>query len=82
LAAARLRGRRVILRRSTTPEKGGSGTEPGTILAIEPDALRIATGHGTLRLIEIQPEGRPPMRVRAFVSGHPVHAGDRFEDLE
>ena len=52
---------------------------PGTILALEPEALRIATGRGSVRLLEIQPEGRPPMSVRAFLSGHAIRAGDRFE---
>ena len=81
LAAARLHTRRVLLRRSTTPDQSGASGAPGTILAIDPDALRVATGDGTVRLIEIQPEGRPPMSVRAFVSGHPVRAGDRFEPV-
>lgn len=81
LAAARLHTRRVLLRRSTTPDQSGASGPPGTILAIDPDALRVATGDGTVRLIEIQPEGRPPMSVRAFVSGHPVRAGDRFEPI-
>jgi methionyl-tRNA formyltransferase len=83
LVAARLSGRRVLLRRSAL----GAASEdlrqpPGTILAVESDALRIATGAGTVRLLEIQPEGRPPMSVRAFVSGHPVRAGDRFEPID
>ena len=81
LAAARLHTRRVLLRRSTTPDQSGASGAPGTILAVDPDALRVATGDGTVRLIEIQPEGRPPMSVRAFVSGHPVRAGDRFEPI-
>jgi methionyl-tRNA formyltransferase len=82
LAAARLHNRRVLLRRSTTPDHSGASGAPGTILAIEPDAFRIATGHGTVRLIEIQPEGRPAMPVRAFVSGHQVRPGDRFEPID
>jgi methionyl-tRNA formyltransferase len=82
LAAARLHSRRVLLRRSTAPDQSGPSGPPGTILAVEPDALRIATGDGAVRLLEIQPEGRPPMRVRAFVSGHSLQAGDRFEPID
>ena len=79
LAAARLHNRRVLLRRSTMPVTDDLRGTPGTILAVEPEALRIATGRGSVRLLEIQPEGRSPMSVRAFLSGHATRAGDRFE---
>ena len=52
--------------------------DPGTIVDVAPDALVVATGDGALRVLEIQPEGRPAMPVRAFLSGHRIAAGDEF----
>ena len=74
LAAARLHTRRVLLRRSTTPDQSGASGAPGTILAVEPDALRVAAGDGTVRLIEIQPEGRarPPRPRLGRITGLPT----------
>jgi methionyl-tRNA formyltransferase len=81
-AAARLGGRRVLLRRSTVADEAPGAHAPGTIVAIEADAIRIAANPGSLELLEIQPEGRPPMTVRAYLSGHPVQVGQRFEPLD
>jgi methionyl-tRNA formyltransferase len=82
LAAARLHDRRVLLRKSTITNEGDRHRAPGTILAVEPDALIIAAGQGSVRLLVIQAEGRPPMSVRAFLSGHPVSVGDRFDSID
>ena len=81
-AAARLGGRRVLLRRSTVADEASGAHAPGTIVAIEADAIGIAANPGSLELLEIQPEGRPPMTVRAYLSGHPVQVGQRFEPLD
>jgi methionyl-tRNA formyltransferase len=40
------------------------------------DAIHIATGSaGVLAIVELQPEGRRPMRARDFLAGRPVRAG-------
>jgi methionyl-tRNA formyltransferase len=72
----------VLLRRSTVADEAPGAHAPGTIAAIEADAIRIAANPGSLELLEIQPEGRPPMTVRAYLSGHPVQVGQRFEPLD
>ena len=77
LAAAVLHARRVLLLRSAV-DAGDAGTPPGVVAGVTPDAIAVGTGSGTLRLLEIQPEGRAAMPVRAFLSGHRVVAGDRF----
>ncbi len=49
---------------------------PGTILAVGPDRLRVATGAaGVLEILELQPASRRRMAVREFISGHPVEPG-------
>ena len=72
-----LQGSRLILLRSVTCE-ATADAPPGTILAARGNELRVATGAGVLELTEIQAEGKRPMNVRDFVSGHRLTAGDRF----
>jgi methionyl-tRNA formyltransferase len=38
----------------------------------------VATGGGTLRLVQIQPEGKRPLSAREFLTGHRVAPGSRF----
>jgi methionyl-tRNA formyltransferase len=51
---------------------------PGTILEADGERLVILTGHGRLRIVEIQAEGKRPMSAREFLAGHRLTAGDRF----
>ena len=41
--------------------------------------IAVATGHGTLYLRHLQPEGKKPMDAPAYVRGYPFSPGDRFE---
>jgi methionyl-tRNA formyltransferase len=73
------RGRRLILLRSTLPEKGSGdpiSAPPGTILEAHGDRLHIATGRGVLAVTEIQAEGKRPMTPREFLAGHRLTAGE------
>jgi methionyl-tRNA formyltransferase len=72
-----LQGRRLILLRSVTSE-ATTGPPPGTILVAHGNDLHVATGAGVVELTEIQAEGKRPMNVREFLSGHRLTAGDRF----
>ena len=81
LAAARLQGRRVLLLRSQVADERQSRAAPGVVERVERDALLIAASPGLVRLTEIQLEGRSPVRVREFLHGRPVRAGDLFEPL-
>jgi len=51
---------------------------PGEIVACAPDDLRVACGEGALRLLEVQPESRPRMDIRAFLNGYRPQLGERF----
>jgi methionyl-tRNA formyltransferase len=76
-AYAFLEHRRFIILRST-PVPDSSGVNPGTIVAAAGDDLRVAAAGGTLRILEIQAEGKRPMTVREFLAGHRLTAGERF----
>jgi methionyl-tRNA formyltransferase len=53
---------------------------PGTVLSALPrTGIAVATGLGTLRLLTVQPESRPAMGADAFLRGHPISPGERFE---
>ena len=72
-----LDGKRLIVRRSAVPGEAAGGP-PGTIVAARGDQLDVATGDGLLRIVELQAEGKKPMRVRDFLAGHPVAIGSRL----
>lgn len=80
-AAAWLGGKRLLLRRSSVRPVAtdARAAPPGTILAAHGDDLVVATGDGPLHLVQLQPEGRPAQATRAFLNGHRLVPGDRFE---
>ena len=82
-AAVMFRDRRVILRRSTLGQHPAPGAAPGEVVAVDAEAIEVAAapGSGTVRVMELQLEGKAPVGARAFQSGHRVVAGDRFEPL-
>jgi methionyl-tRNA formyltransferase len=72
-----LKGRRVIVLRSAVTDAAADG-QPGTVLLAHGDDLIVSTGSGTVKLLELQLEGRRPMRTREFLAGHPILPGERF----
>jgi methionyl-tRNA formyltransferase len=48
---------------------------PGCIVNVGPEGIRVATGKGHLILKEIQAEGKKRLLVRDFLLGHPVEPG-------
>ena len=72
-----LEGGRLIVLKTRVDDRPASD-QPGTIVAISRDAIEVSTGGGRLALVEVQPEGRRPMRVRDFLAGHPLTAGLRL----
>jgi methionyl-tRNA formyltransferase len=71
-------GARLILHRSH-PASTTSRGAAGTILEAAGDQLSVATGDGALDLLEIQAEGKRPMRAREFLAGHPLTPGTRLQ---
>ena len=79
LASVRLHDRRVRLLRSAVDHEAGQFGAPGMVVRIDADAIAVAALAGTVRLLEVQTDGKPPMSVRAFLSGHRVAIGDCLE---
>ena len=77
-----LHGTRLILRRSSVRRAGHqpAGKSSGTILEVDRDVIHVATGEGELGILEVQPEGRRPMRVHDFLLGHRLAAGEMFSN--
>jgi methionyl-tRNA formyltransferase len=81
-----LRAHRYVILRTQVLDDGAAGLQtgasgPGAVLEAHGDDLLVAAGDDTaLRVLEIQPEDKRPMAVRAFLAGHPIRPGDRFDD--
>ncbi len=76
------KGKLLKVLRSALHESQASAA-PGTIIpGSTPDELVVATGQGAVRIIEIQPEGGRPMAVAAYLRGHPIAVGEKFDAYE
>ncbi|MDD5365003.1 MAG: methionyl-tRNA formyltransferase [Gallionellaceae bacterium] len=53
--------------------------QPGEILAVSPQAIRVACGDGALDLIEVQKAGGKRLPVAAFLAGNALAAGQRLD---
>lgn len=62
-------------------EVDGDGV-PGEIIVITKKELQVATGKGALRLLMVQPAGKPKMGIADFLNGtgRDLVVGDRFGD--
>lgn len=74
MAWTELEGERV--RVVAASSAGGSGT-PGSIIGVDTDGLRVATGNGTLRITQIQFAGGKVMNAAQAAAGRSL-AGRRF----
>jgi methionyl-tRNA formyltransferase len=75
-----LHGTRLIIRHSRvadTSDTSSSGA-PGAVIASGGDDLIVATGRGSIRIAEMQAEGKRPVTARDFLAGHRLTRGDRF----
>jgi methionyl-tRNA formyltransferase len=66
-----LGGKVLRVHRSAVGAAGGPAT-PGSVLRADRNGIEAATGHGSLRLLEVQLEGKRRMDVAAFLAGHRV----------
>lgn len=65
----------------TEPNKvlpDGSRALPGMITAVEKDAFYVQTGEGSLKVTEVQLEGKKRMAVKAFLLGCQLRPGERL----
>jgi methionyl-tRNA formyltransferase len=54
---------------------GPAAKPPGTVIAITADAIHVATGDGTLAVMELQPANSRRMTVAQYLAGHSVAIG-------
>jgi methionyl-tRNA formyltransferase len=78
LASTSLRGRRVIVRR-TSRTADAAAVPPGTIIEAAGERLVVATGEGALQIHELQLEGKRALPARDFLAGHGLRPGTAFE---
>ncbi|MBV9850706.1 MAG: methionyl-tRNA formyltransferase [Armatimonadetes bacterium] len=69
-------GRRLKVLKTAIDDGAG---EPGTVQNVFPGGISVATGKGTLWLIEVQPESKGRMAADAWARGARVAAGQRFD---
>jgi methionyl-tRNA formyltransferase len=55
--------------------------DPGEILTVSSDGIQVACGSASLMLTELQQAGGKRLPVAAFLAGHPLTPGSRFESL-
>jgi methionyl-tRNA formyltransferase len=68
-----------LLKVTTVPDiENVSALVPGTIVALTSEGPIIATSDGYIRLLEIQPENKNPMRCSDFCRGYHLAVGDKF----
>jgi methionyl-tRNA formyltransferase len=56
-----------------------SGAAAGTVVQADNNGVVVATGAGTIRLLELQRAGGKRLAPRQFLAGTPIDAGTRFE---
>ena len=71
-------GKRLKVLFARVEEKVGT---PGTLLDVAGEGLLVACGENALRLLEVQPEGRPAMSGRAFLNGVGLRVGEQLEGV-
>jgi methionyl-tRNA formyltransferase len=69
-----LAGKGLKVHRAALVPVAASAT-PGTVVAATPAGIDVATGDGTLRLLDVQLEGKRRLDAAAFLAGHRVPPG-------
>jgi methionyl-tRNA formyltransferase len=70
------RGDVPVLVRCAAPEEGAG--EPGAVVSVAADGIRVGTRAGLLRLTRLQKQGKRALDCRDFLNGCPVEPGDRL----
>jgi len=58
-------------------EEPGEGV-PGVVIDVNADGPLVATGHQALRLLRVQPAGKPAMSGRDYCNGHHIQQGSEI----
>ncbi len=77
-AYAYVNGERWILRRVVVGE-GSQGAAPGIMTKVTKDRIDVATGDGTIQIVEIQPSNGRPMTMAQYLAGHRLTEGTSLQ---
>ena len=75
-AFTHLEGKRVKVSETFVLSEGGGA--PGEVAQIEEGVLGVSTSDGTLGIKSLQPEGKPPQKIKDFINGYGLTVGQRF----
>ena len=67
-------GERLIVLKSGVVHEAHTAAA-GSVVAVTRDAIHVATGSGTLAIVELQTPGRRPMTAREFLAGRSIPTG-------
>lgn len=70
-------GKRLLIHRARVSNLLNEPASPATIVSAK-DSIIVASGEGTVELLEVQLEGKRPMDVKSFLLGHPLKIGMRL----
>lgn len=68
-------GKQLKIWKAVPEGTDGQSAEPGTILSVEKDSVVVAAGKGSLRIFELQLEGKKRMSTRDFLLGVKMQPG-------
>jgi methionyl-tRNA formyltransferase len=73
-----LNGKKLKIHRSKVASASGTLGKPGEVIAVSEESLILATGEGSLELLQVQPESRNKLNITDFLKGHPLKKGDQL----
>jgi methionyl-tRNA formyltransferase len=74
-----LEGRRIGIEWALPLDEEITALEPGTIARVDSESFIVQCGKGRLRILEVKPESKATMSVSAFLHGHQLIKGARFQ---
>ncbi len=78
-AFTKLKGNALKVSKSKLEDIDGRVAEPGRVTAIDKEGVVVAAGSGSVRLLEVQAEGRQKMSAAEYARGIRLAVGDRFD---
>ena len=75
-------GRMLKIQKAEIAEETSGSTEDsyGKILEVSKDSVTVQCGKGSLRILEVKPQGKKEMSVHDFLLGNKVTAGEYFKN--
>jgi methionyl-tRNA formyltransferase len=72
------RPERTVFLRVKEAAPGGEDLPPGTVIDVRGDGFTVRAGGGAVEVLEVQREGKAPLRAAEYLRGRPLRPGDVF----